>query len=41
MTTSRPASAATRTPPAQGTYTMFCALANHEELGMRGTLTVG
>ncbi len=24
-----------------GTYTMFCVLGNHEELGMRGTLTVG
>jgi plastocyanin len=23
-----------------GRYTMFCALANHEELGMSGTLTV-
>jgi plastocyanin len=26
---------------APGNYTMFCVLANHEELGMRGTLTVG
>jgi plastocyanin len=26
---------------AAGTYTMFCAVANHEELGMSGTLTVG
>jgi uncharacterized cupredoxin-like copper-binding protein len=24
-----------------GRYTMFCALANHEELGMSGKLTVG
>jgi len=24
-----------------GKYTMFCVLSNHEELGMRGTLTVG
>jgi uncharacterized cupredoxin-like copper-binding protein len=24
----------------RGTYTMFCALANHEELGMSGKLTV-
>ena len=26
---------------AAGNYTMFCAIANHEELGMSGTLTVG
>jgi len=26
---------------AAGHYTMYCALANHEELGMYGTLTVG
>jgi plastocyanin len=26
---------------AAGTYTMFCALSNHEELGMSGTLVVG
>jgi plastocyanin len=26
---------------AAGKYTMFCALANHEELGMAGTLVVG
>ena len=26
---------------AQGAYTMYCALANHEELGMRGKLYVG
>jgi plastocyanin len=26
---------------AAGKYTMFCALSNHEELGMSGTLVVG
>ena len=26
---------------AAGSYTMFCALSNHEELGMSGTLVVG
>ncbi len=26
---------------AAGRYTMYCALANHEELGMSGTLVVG
>jgi plastocyanin len=26
---------------AAGNYRMFCVLANHEELGMRGSLTVG
>ena len=26
---------------ARGTYTMYCVLANHEELGMYGTLKVG
>jgi plastocyanin len=26
---------------APGRYTMYCALANHEELGMSGTLVVG
>ena len=25
----------------RGTYTMYCVLANHEELGMYGTLRVG
>jgi plastocyanin len=32
------------TPPfrlAAGKYTMYCALSNHEELGMSGTLVVG
>ena len=24
----------------KGRYTMFCAIANHEELGMRGTLVI-
>jgi plastocyanin len=24
-----------------GTYTMYCAIANHEELGMHGTLVAG
>ncbi len=27
--------------PGRGTYTMYCVLANHEELGMYGTLVVG
>jgi len=27
--------------PGKGTYTMYCVLANHEELGMNGKLTVG
>jgi plastocyanin len=27
--------------PAPGTYTMYCVLANHEELGLYGKLTVG
>jgi plastocyanin len=26
---------------ARGTYELYCVLANHEELGMRGTLRVG
>jgi plastocyanin len=26
---------------AAGNYTMYCALSNHEELGMSGTLIVG
>ena len=30
-----------RSSSAAGTYTMYCVLANHEELGMHGTLTVG
>ena len=27
--------------PGPGTYTMYCVLANHEELGLHGKLTVG
>ncbi len=27
--------------PAAGIYTMYCVLANHEELGLHGKLTVG
>jgi plastocyanin len=27
--------------PGSGSYTMYCALANHEELGLYGKLTVG
>ncbi|HWK28656.1 MAG TPA: cupredoxin domain-containing protein [Solirubrobacter sp.] len=44
FTTIKPGETRTRTtrrPLAPGTYTMYCALANHEELGMQGTLTVG
>jgi plastocyanin len=42
LTTIRPGQQATTTIKlAPGNYTMFCALANHEELGMRGKLTVG
>jgi uncharacterized cupredoxin-like copper-binding protein len=44
MTTIRPGESETRTnrrPLAPGTYTMYCVLANHEELGMRGRLTIG
>ena len=33
-----PGRASTKLAP--GTYTMFCALANHEELGMTGKLHV-
>ena len=32
---------AQRSGSGAGSYTMYCALANHEELGMYGTLTVG
>ena len=31
----------TRQAGRRGTYTMYCVLANHEELGMYGTLVVG
>jgi plastocyanin len=42
MTTIRPGASMTRSfKLAPGNYTMFCALANHEELGMSGKLTVG
>jgi uncharacterized cupredoxin-like copper-binding protein len=42
LTTIRPGQQATTTIKlAPGNYVMFCALANHEELGMRGKLTVG
>ena len=38
----RPGESKTRTfSPATGTYTMYCVLANHEELGLYGKLTVG
>jgi|SRR6478609_8424 len=41
LTTIRPGESRTRsTKLAPGTYTMFCALANHEELGMTGKLHV-
>ena len=44
MTTIRPGESMTRTnkrPLAPGNYTMYSVLANHEELGMRGRLTIG
>ena len=42
MTTIQPGETKTETRRlAQGTYTMYCVLANHEELGMYGTLVVG
>ena len=42
FTAIRPGESKTRQfSPAPGIYTMYCALANHEELGMYGTLTVG
>ena len=38
----RPGESKTREfSPGPGTYTMYCVLANHEELGLHGTLTVG
>ena len=41
MTTIRPGEQASRgVRLAAGHYTMYCVLANHEELGMYGTLTV-
>ena len=42
ITTIKPGERASRSfQLAAGNYTMFCAVANHEELGMSGTLTVG
>jgi plastocyanin len=42
LTTIPPGGRAQRTfRLAAGSYTMFCALSNHEELGMHGTLVVG
>jgi plastocyanin len=42
MTTIKPGEQMSKsTKLAQGAYTMYCALANHEELGMRGKLYVG
>jgi plastocyanin len=42
LTTIPPGGRASRTfKLAAGRYTMFCALSNHEELGMSGTLVVG
>ena len=42
LSTIAPGGRASRTfKLAPGRYTMFCALANHEELGMSGTLVVG
>ena len=42
FTTLQPGESKTRSfKLSRGTYTMYCVLANHEELGMRGTLTVG
>jgi len=43
MTTIRPGDTRTSHPfkLKAGRYTMFCALSNHEELGMSGTLVVG
>jgi plastocyanin len=42
FTAIRPGESKTRAfSPAAGTYTMYCVLANHEELGLYGKLTVG
>ena len=42
FTTIQPGESKTRSfKLSRGTYTMYCALANHEELGMYGTLVVG
>ena len=41
LTTIRPGTSATKSAKlGKGTYTMYCVLANHEELGMYGTLVV-
>jgi plastocyanin len=41
FTTLRPGESRTREfSPGPGTYTMYCALANHEELGLHGKLRV-
>jgi plastocyanin len=41
MTTLEPGESKTETRKlAKGSYTMYCVLANHEELGMHGTLVV-
>jgi plastocyanin len=41
FTTIQPGESKSRTfKIGRGTYTMYCVLANHEELGMYGTLTV-
>ena len=38
----RPGESKTREfSPGTGSYTMYCVLANHEELGLHGKLTVG
>jgi plastocyanin len=42
FTTLEPGESKTRTAQlSRGTYTMYCVLANHEELGMYATLRVG
>jgi plastocyanin len=42
FTTVRPGERKTRRfSPGAGRYEMYCALANHEELGMNGSFTVG
>ena len=42
FTTLQPGESKTRSfKLSRGTYTMYCVLANHEELGMYGTLVVG
>jgi plastocyanin len=42
FTTLQPGESKTRSfKLSRGSYTMYCVLANHEELGMHGTLVVG